>query len=73
MLEVYSAEWCGPCKQLKKVMDDNNIEYKVIDIDKEPDLARHAGVRGIPTTIHPETGQRLVGALTLTQVRSIMR
>lgn len=72
MLEVYTAEWCQPCKSLKNLLKTHDIEHKIIDIDKEPDLSRLAGIRGIPTTVNPDTGSRLVGALTLQQVKSIL-
>ena len=72
MLEVYSADWCNPCQTLKKLLDKENIKYKAINIDEEPELANHNGIRGIPTLINSETNQRLVGAVTLEQVKSIV-
>lgn len=72
MLEVYSAEWCQPCKQLKKLLDTNNIEYKVIDIDKDPETSRIRGIRGIPTLIEPTSGERLVGSVTKEQVTVLL-
>jgi len=51
----FHAPWCGPCKALSPRVDamEKEFEGKVdvvrIDIDQEPDLAREAGVRGVPT------------------------
>lgn len=33
---VYSADWCSYCKKLKNLLDDNFINYKVIDVDTLP-------------------------------------
>ena len=27
------ANWCGPCRALDKLLEDNNIKYEHIDID----------------------------------------
>lgn len=35
MLEVYSAQWCTFCKQLKEYLELNNIQHTIIDIDVE--------------------------------------
>ena len=29
---IYSTQWCGPCKTLKKFMKDNNLEYVAFDL-----------------------------------------
>ena len=31
---VYGAGWCGPCIEVKKLLENNNIYYKFIDIDE---------------------------------------
>jgi ribonucleotide reductase beta subunit family protein with ferritin-like domain/glutaredoxin len=33
LLTVYSADWCSYCKKLKTALDDNFINYEVIDVD----------------------------------------
>ena len=71
MITIYSADWCQPCKQLKKMLDNNEIEYTVIDIDKAPETARSLGIRGVPTIIN-ELGERRVGAITLAQVKELI-
>lgn len=30
---VYGAEWCNPCVEVKKLLENNQINYKFIDID----------------------------------------
>ena len=31
---VYSASWCSPCKSAKRFLDDMNLSYEEIDIEK---------------------------------------
>lgn len=72
MIKLYSADWCGPCKQLKALLESQDIEYTRIDIDKDPESARLEGIRGIPTLIREDTGQRLIGSITAEQLRVFM-
>ncbi len=30
---LYSAEWCGYCKTLKKYLDRDNVDYELRDVD----------------------------------------
>ena len=31
---IYSASWCAPCKSAKRFLDDMNLSYEEIDIEK---------------------------------------
>ena len=47
------ANWCGPCRALDKLLEDNNIKYEHIDIDT-PDgegLSIKFNVTSIPTLV----------------------
>lgn len=37
MLQILSAEWCAPCKQLKNQLNEAGITFEVIDIDSNKD------------------------------------
>ena len=48
------ADWCGPCKALAPVLEREvgaragAIELAKVDVDSNPELARHYEIRGIP-------------------------
>ena len=46
-ITVYGAHWCGPCKMVKKFLDDKKIAYDYVDIDVNPE-AMPDGYKSIP-------------------------
>ena len=49
---VYSAFWCPDCRTAKRFLQEHNIPFKEIDIEKTPGAAeeviKHTGKRAIP-------------------------
>ncbi|MGS2724700.1 glutaredoxin domain-containing protein [Porticoccus sp. GXU_MW_L64] len=51
---IYSAEWCGPCKTLKRSLDKEDIAYTDYDVDlneKAQEEFLALGGHGLPTTV----------------------
>ena len=60
----FYADWCGPCNKVSPVLDKLSFEYKddiiiyKVDTDKNPELTKLFGIRGIPAFLFiPEKGK----------------
>ncbi len=65
----FTAAWCGPCRQLRPVLEALAKEYKVplveVDTDHDPLTAQQFNVRSMPTVVLMRDGRevgRFVGA-----------
>ncbi len=53
----FYADWCGPCKVMAPVFDELASEQQgkalvlKLDTDRDPQVPRRLGIRGIPTLI----------------------
>lgn len=74
MVEVtlidFHADWCGPCKTQDPIIEEleedlgDDVSFKYVDVDEEPDVANEYQVRSIPTIIvrnENEVVERFVG------------
>ena len=57
----FSASWCGPCQNLKPVMEQVNqtIPVTKIDVDTDAQTVSDYGVRSIPTVVLIKDGREV--------------
>jgi len=64
----FEASWCGPCQQMKPVVNSvsssfgSKVKVQSIDIDRNPALADKFKVRGVPYIVAIKNG-KVVGKL----------
>ena len=74
-LLFFSAPWCGPCKQMKLMLNEsiqNELNMKIIDISEDMEIATKYHVMNVPTFIKVQDGEvvsRKIGATTIDSLK----
>jgi thioredoxin 1 len=56
------AEWCGPCKMIKPIIEDlandyqESITFGTLDVDMNPNTSNDMGIMAIPTLLYFKEG-----------------
>ena len=74
----FTAEWCGPCKQTRPIVEEmkrEGFEFQIIDADYEQLLVKRFGIKSVPTFILFENEKeinRTTGAKTREELQSFI-
>jgi thioredoxin-like negative regulator of GroEL len=58
----FTADWCGPCKKVRPVVEDmirEGFHIQVIDVDIEKELVKNFEITSVPTFILFENEKQL--------------
>lgn len=78
MLLDFSAEWCGPCRQMAPIvarLEREGYPVRQVDVDQEPRLAKQFGIQGIPAFVLVQDGRevdRVVGTTTASHLKQLL-
>jgi thioredoxin 1 len=57
----FTADWCGPCKRVRPIVEEINkdsvVKFKIIDVDSEMELVKAFEIKSVPTFIVIKDGE----------------
>jgi thioredoxin 1 len=79
VLVDFSAEWCGPCKMMKPILQElhqtmgDALRILKLDVDKNREVANAFEISGVPTLILFKKGKIVWRQSGVMQARQLMQ
>lgn len=82
VLVDFFAEWCGPCKMMKPILEDvksslgEKLRIIKVDVDKNPSVSTQYQIMGVPTLIIFKAGKmiwRKSGVVSAAEIRTALQ
>ena len=71
----FSAPWCGPCRQMKSILNEsiqNELNIRIVDISQDMEIAAKYQVMNVPTFVKIQNGEvvsRKIGSVTIDSLK----
>lgn len=77
VLVDFYAEWCGPCKMMKPILEDvkamkgEKVRVVKVDVDKHQELAAYYQIQSVPTLMIFKDGKQLWRQSSVLQAKEL--
>ncbi len=74
----FTADWCGPCKKVRPIVQEliqEGYSFQIIDVDIEKELVEKFEISSVPTFIlfkNEKSVKRISGAQTKNQLEDFI-
>lgn len=72
----FFGTWCGPCRQLKKLIEDNEstlgFDVYTVDVDVIPSIPADLGIRSIPALFVFKEGKVVDSKIGLINIETLL-
>lgn len=79
ILVDFHAEWCGPCKTLKPILEEvseEGVKVFSVDVDNNKELATEHQISSIPTVLLYKNGEKMdefIGVKDKEEILSLLK